>query len=349
MKKTKNRFIYMIVTGLIIALLFKFIFHPRPEFEPEPVDFHKLLIEIFAITIGTVVIWESNLQIDKWLNKKYSWLQATRKRLVAQIITTIFFNGILITILLLIGNYIHQRDEEFRPHRPHHGIDPLFFPSVFIVIAILLIEIGSQFFSAWKQSIVEVEKYKTESANAQLQNLKNQLNPHFLFNNLSVLTSLIYINQDKAVAFINELSKVYRYALDNKSAELVSLKDELDFLYHYIYLLKIRFESNISFHFNIDEKMMNSYLPPMCLQMLVENTIQHNEASQAKPLQVSISTAGDFLKICNTIQKRSDETASSGMGLKNIQSRYSFFTDKKIEISNDGSKFIVSLPLIQQK
>ena len=348
MTKTKNRFIYMSVIGLIIALLFKLFFHPRPEFEPETEDYHNLFLEIIAITIGTVIIWESNLQIDKWLNKKYSWLQATRKRLFAQIATSVLFNSTLLTILLIIAHHIHQRDDEFRPPR-HHGIDPLFFPAAFTVFAILLIEIGSQFFNAWKQSILEVEKYKTESANAQLQNLKNQLNPHFLFNNLSVLTSLIYINQDKAVAFINELSKVYRYALDSKSAELVSLREELDFLYHYIYLLKIRFDSSISFHFNIDENKMNSYLPPMCLQMLVENTIQHNEASQAKPLQVSIYTADNLLKIENTIQKRSDETASSGMGLKNIQSRYSFFSDNKIEISNDGNKFMVSLPLIQQK
>ena len=348
MTKTKSRFIFMSVIGLLIALSFKFLFHPRHDFEPEPENYPNLLMEIIAITIGTVIIWESNLQIDKWLNKKYSWLQATRKRLFAQIVTSTIFNGTLLTILLIIVHHIHQRNDEFRPPR-HHGIDPLFFPAAFTVFAILLIEIGSQFFNAWKKSIIEVERYKTESANAQLQNLKNQLNPHFLFNNLSVLTSLIYSNQDKAVAFINELSKVYRYALDSKSAELVTLRKELDFLYHYIYLLKIRFDNSISFDFNIDEKMMSGYLPPMCLQMLVENTIQHNEASQAKPLQVSIYTTDNLLHIVNTIQKRSDETASSGMGLKNIQSRYSYFTDKKIDYSNDGSKFMVSLPLIQQK
>ncbi len=338
----------MISTGIIIALLFRFFLHQRPEMdgiEPTP---HPLFIEMIAITIITIIVWEGNLQLDKWLNKQYSWLHETGKRLLAQIIVCTVFTITLLSILLTVAHFILDREDECRPHAPH-GIDPLFMPSIFIAFVVLLIEIGRQFFQAWKLSIIEVEKYKTESANAQLQNLKNQLNPHFLFNNLSVLSSLIYINQDKAVAFINELSKVYRYALDNKSSELVSLREELDFLYHYIYLLKIRFENNISFSFKIDEKLMNSYLPPMCLQMLVENTIQHNEASQAKPLLVSIYTIGNTLIIENPIQKRSDMNTSSGMGLKNIESRYSFFTEDKIGIKNDGNMFLVSLPLIQQK
>ena len=116
-----------------------------------------------------------------------------------------------------------------------------------------------------------------------------------IFNNLSVLTSLVYKNQDKAVDFINELSKVYRYVLDNKSSELVSLEEELAFLEHYIYLLKIRFEDSITFTIKISKNTGGGYLPPMCLQMLVENTIQHNETSQANPLKVLIYTENNHL------------------------------------------------------
>ena len=345
MTRSKNRFIYMICTGIFITLLFRLILHPRPDrdgFEPKH---HPLLVEMIAISIVTVIIWEGNLQIDNWLNKQYSWLKETRKRLTLQFAYCTVYTVTMLTILIMVAHFFIDRDDIGRPH----GMDPHYIPAIFIAITILLAETGVHFFNSWKQSIFEMEKYKTESANAQLQNLKNQLNPHFLFNNLSVLTSLIYINQDKAVSFINELSKVYRYTLDSKNAELVSLKEELDFLYHYIYLLKIRFDSSISFNFNVDSKKMNAFLPPMCLQMLVENTIQHNEASQAKPLNVSIFTADNFLIIQNQLQKRSDVTESSGIGLRNIQMRYSYFTDDKIEISNDGSKFMVSLPLIKQK
>jgi LytS/YehU family sensor histidine kinase len=159
---------------------------------------------------------------------------------------------------------------------------------------------------------------------------------------------LVYQNQDKAVDFINELSKVYRYVLDNKNAELVSLQEELDFLAHYIYLLKIRFGENITFDIRIDESE-NSYLPPMCLQMLAENTIQHNETSNANPLKVSIFTENNRLIVSNPTQPRSDKSESSRTGLKNMKLRYQFFIDDQIEIIHTEKKFTVILPLIKKK
>lgn len=329
----------MVVMGIVLSLLLKY-FVLEHQLEHPFTIYHFIIL-----TIGTIIIWEGNLQIDMALNKHYSWVTNTQKRLLFQIGACFLYTILMLLNLLFWGHTLLDS-----PNVIHHkGIDPLFSIGSVFAFTVITIDIGNQFFHGWKQSLLEVERYKTESANANLQNLKNQLNPHFLFNNLSVLTSLIYINQDKAVAFINELSKVYRYTLDNKNAELVSLREELDFLYHYIYLLKIRFDSSISFNFSIDEKRINFYLPPMCLQMLVENTIQHNEASQAKPLNVLIYTNENYLIIQNLIQKRSDVNDSSGIGLKNIQLRYSYFTDDKIEISNDGTKFMVSLPLIKQK
>ena len=182
-----------------------------------------------------------------------------------------------------------------------------------------------------------------------MENLKNQLNPHFLFINLSVLASLVYKDQDKAVEFINELSKVYRYILENKNAELVSLQAELDFLEHYIYLLKIRFDSSISFDILIDDYCKSLFMPPMSLQMLVENAIQHNEASQSNPLRISIYTGLKLITIKNPVNFRRDKIISSKTGLKNIESRYSFFTSQQVDITNDGKVFQVTLPLISIK
>jgi two-component system LytT family sensor kinase len=193
-----------------------------------------------------------------------------------------------------------------------------------------------------------VEKYKTQSAHAQLQNLKNQISPHFLFNNLSVLTSLVYSEDRKALNFIDELSKVYRYVLENKNVELVTLDKELDFINHYIYLLNIRFEGNIVFTINIEDEKKLLYLPQMCLQILIENTIQHNETSKAKILRVNLYIDNNILVIENNIQIRRDKIESSGTGLKNIQSRYSFFTDEKVEIFSDGQLFKVFLPLLSK-
>jgi LytS/YehU family sensor histidine kinase len=225
----------------------------------------------------------------------------------------------------------------------------LFPISLTSTFCVLTIHIGKQFYDALKNSLLETDKYKTESAIAQLQNLKNQLNPHFLFNNLSVLTSLVYKNQDKAAQFINELAKVYRYVLDSKNAELVSLQQELDFIEHYIYLQKIRFEDSVVFEINIDESMKSAYLLPMCLQMVVENTIQHNETSQANPLLVSIYTIDNTLVIENPIKLRTNVVDSSKTGLKNIELRYSFFTDEKVIVNNNEKTFKVILPLIQRK
>lgn len=337
-KKKERKYILIERIGLsmAIALLFKLAFHDADEVFFE---WDLVYTPVFAF-----IILQGNFKIDKWLNTKYGWLKEPRKRLVLQITTSTIFTAITLLAML------------YGIHQIKYGDGVLFYPTMkaTFLSALLLtfiavsINVGYHFFNSLKSSLVEVEKYKTESANAQLQNLKNQLNPHFLFNNLSVLTSLVHKNQNKAVDFINELSKVYRYVLDNKSSELVTLQEELSFLNHYIYLLKIRFENNISFLITINEAQKNTYLPPMCLQMLVENTIQHNEASLAIPLQVSIYTVQDSLIIENQIQPRSDAAQSSKMGLKNIQSRYAYFTDEKVEILDDGKKYKVSLPLISK-
>jgi two-component system LytT family sensor kinase len=336
MKDKKYRLWYMAGIGLMISSLFKLLFFRRDPF----------FDDVFCtIPIATVIIFEGNLRIDQWLGNKYSWVEFPRQRIITQFLISLAYTVFFLYVLMFT---IHvMKSGKYEVINPK--MRQVLIPAIFITITTLAIDIGYQFFKAWRESLTEIERYKTESANAQLQNLKNQLNPHFLFNNLSVLTSLVYKNQDKAVDFINELSKVYRYVLDNKSSELVSLQEELDFLDHYIYLLKIRFESSISFFINIDVHKERTYLPPMCLQMLVENTIQHNETSQANPLQVSVYTENNYLIIENPIQPRSDKTESSKTGLKNIASRYSFFTEDKIAIKQTAKTFKVLLPLIIKK
>ena len=316
MKDKKHRILYMFGIGLVISSLFKPLFFRRDPF------FDDVFV---TIIIATVIIFEGNLRIDAWLSQKYSWATLPKKRVITQFLSSLIYTLFLLYLLMFVIHFLKSGKYEVMNPKMRQVL----IPAIFVTIAVLAIDIGYQFFKAWKQSLVEVEKYKAESANAQLQNLKNQLNPHFLFNNLSVLSSLVYQNQDKAVDFINELSKVYRYVLENKNAELVTLQEELGFLEHYIYLLKIRFGENIVFDIRIDETE-NSFLPPMCLQMLVENTIQHNETSQANPLKVSIFTENNRLIVFNPIQPRSDKSESSQTGLKNMKFRYQFFTDDKI-------------------
>jgi sensor histidine kinase YesM len=336
MKNSKFKIINKLGIAIAITLLFKILFFRIDEF------FEWDLLFIIAIVL---IIWYGNEDIDNLLNRKYPWIENARKRLIIQSLLSFVYTSITLFALMYLMHQLRFGDGRIINRK----MMEIFPPAILITLALLAVKIGSEFFNALKNSLLEVEKYKSESANAQLQNLKNQLNPHFLFNNLSVLTSLVYKNQDKAADFINELAKVYRYVLDTKNAELVPLQEELDFINHYIYLQKIRFEDSILFEIKIEDSKKSAYLLPMCLQMLVENTIQHNETSQANPLKVLIYTLNNTLVIENRIKPRSNFTESTKTGLKNIELRYSFFTDEKVIVYNDGEIFKVTLPLIKRK
>ena len=334
MKNSKRNILNKLGIAIAITLFFKIVFFRIEEF------FQMDLLFILAIVL---IIWQGNQAIDNFLNTRYTWIENAKKRLIIQSILSVVYTSITLFSLMYLLHQLRFGDGRIINRK----MIEIFPPAILFTLALLAVKIGSDFFKALKKSLLEVEKYKTESTNAQLQNLKNQLNPHFLFNNLSVLTSLVYKNQDKATAFINELAKVYRYVLDTKNSELVPLQEELDFINHYIYLQKIRFEDSVLFEIKIEESKKSAYLLPMCLQMLVENTIQHNETSQANPLKILIYTENNTLVIENPIKPRSNVADSTKMGLKNIEQRYSFFTDEKVIVSNNGGIFKVILPLIQ--
>ena len=336
MKNSKFEILKKLGVAIAITFLFKFLFFRLEHF------FDPDLLFMIAIVL---IIWYGNNCIDKGLNKKYNWMVNAQKRLAIQSVLSIIFTSISLFVLMFLLHQLRFNDGRIINRK----MIEIFPSAILFTFAFLAVKIGIRFFNTLKNSLLEFERYKTETANAQLQNLKNQLNPHFLFNNLSVLTSLVHKNQDKAAHFITELAKVYRYVLDTKSSELVTLQEELTFINHYIYLQKIRFEDRISFEIKIDERKKTDYLLPMCLQMLVENTIQHNETSQANPLQVLIYTENNSLIIENSIKLRSNIVDSTQTGLKNIELRYSFYTDEKVIVINNGKVFKVILPLIQKK
>ena len=335
MKDIINIIFLKILISVSICSLFKMTFFRLDEF----LDYD--LIYISGIVF---FIWQGNLIIDSRLNKKYNWVINPKKRLVIQSILNFIFTSIsLFTFMYLMHQFKFGDGRVINPK-----MIEIFKPALFFAFTLLAINISYQFFKALQESLIQVEKYRTESANAQLLNLKSQISPHFLFNNLSVLTSLVYCGDKKAVNFISELSKVYRYVLENKNSELVTLNEEIDFLNHYIYLLKIRFEDSIQININIKDDKKGLYLPQMCLQILIENTIQHNELSQKKVLIVNIYSNNNTIVIENNIQKRRDNAISTESGIKNIQSRYSFFTNEKLEITIDDKQFKVTLPLLSK-
>lgn len=186
-----------------------------------------------------------------------------------------------------------------------------------------------------------------ENIKSQFEVLKNQVNPHFLFNSLNVLSSLIYIDKDAAAKFVRQLSKVYRYVLEYKDKETVSLHNELDFLESYIFLLKTRFAKNLVINTSIHPKYNQKRIVPMALQLLMENAIKHNVISKKKPLKIDISVnENDYLVITNNLQKKSSVEMSSNIGIKSINKRYEYITDDKVIINKTEGDFTVKLPLV---
>jgi LytS/YehU family sensor histidine kinase len=329
----------MVLAGIAITLLLDAIVPFPKHLHPRSYDF---LISILI----TVVVWEGNLRIDNILNERIPWLEHPGKRLLAHLPLGLVFSILAIYLPLFVYNiFVCQVPE---PHMKSMMLSSIVI-GMLITVIILSIEISTQFFKQWKQSLTEVEKYKTESVQAQLQNLKNQINPHFLFNNMSVLSSLVYKDQDKAVDFINQLSKVYRYLLDNHSNELVTLESELAFIKSYIYLLQIRFDKNIIFHMVILPDDHALLIPPMSLQMLIENAIKHNEVSSEQALVISIESDGKELMVSNNLQLRSNAEAGSKTGLQNIKARYKHFSSREIEVIKNAESFTVKIPLLNHQ
>ena len=339
MKSRKIRFIYMIVTGVFIKLLLSTLnFGLDKEY--------NYLHDTFASILITIAVWEGNLRIDHLMNKWLPWINSPVKRLLIHLPVSLVFSSFVIYMGMLgFNHFVCELPSEAK--RAFMAVSLVI--GVLISIILMATEISTQFFRQWKSSLVEVERYKNESLQAQLQSLKNQLNPHFLFNNMSVLSSLVCKDQEKAVDIIEQLSKVYRYLLENNNTELVTLDTELKFISSYNYLLQIRFEPNITFDISVPDDARKLLLPPMSLQLLIENCIKHNEVSKEFPLHVEVYVEKEMLVVSNNLQLRTTRERSTGTGLKNIEARYKYFTDTPIKIIKEDKKYTVKIALLQEK
>ncbi len=208
------------------------------------------------------------------------------------------------------------------------------------------LQLGLTFIKNWKESQLISEKLKKENIQAKLESLKNQVNPHFLFNNLNILTVLIDNNKSQAKEFVEKFAEVYRYLLKSKDKELARVETELEFINSYLYLLKIRFEKSIYVKININPVFLDSYIPPLALQLLIENAIKHNISSMAKPLYIEIYTEQGYLIVKNNLQFKEDSGEGTNTGLQNITNRYAFLSEKNIIIEKTEKDFIVCLPLL---
>ncbi|WP_081212472.1 sensor histidine kinase [Salegentibacter sediminis] len=198
-----------------------------------------------------------------------------------------------------------------------------------------------------EKELLRSAKLQKESFEAQLQHLRNQMNPHFLFNSLNVLATLIRIDQARAIKFVQKLSEVYRAFLQNSEKELISLEQELNVVKAYTFLLKTRFGDAITFNMEIPEEKKELFIPPGALQSLIENAVKHNGSTRKDPLVIKVTTEDDSLIVSNKIKSRKTATTSTQTGLKNLINRYRFLTDKQTSFQRVNGNFIAEIPLLK--
>lgn len=265
------------------------------------------------------------------------------------------YTGLMEAILVIISTVILLYLVSFLPFRyifPNVEIpgDRIRFNNVVMAIITLFFYYFVERERSKKQlqkEMLRAARLQKENFQAQLQSLKSQVSPHFLFNSLNVLRSLIPQDPEKASDFTERLSDLYRAFLENSDQQLIPLKKELEVVNSYIFLLETRFGSAVKFELDIPEEVEQLQLPPGALQMLIENAIKHNGSTRKKPLRIEITVEEDYLCVQNNLQPRLDEVSSTNTGLENIRRRYDYFSDKEVKIENSKEKFIVKLPLLK--
>jgi two-component system, LytTR family, sensor kinase len=341
-KSIKNIVVIFIIGCLIYAVRFLFVGNEvrYDNINLYLVDFGITQVYTFALSFVNSAYFDfiKRLQI-----RNYDVL----KRIIYGIsgatvitLTTIF----LLRILVLVFLY----GQSFRTFMQNDGWSGYAF-GLWITLSIMSIFYIAYFYNRYQKNKVKEQKVIAGAASAKFDALKNQLDPHFLFNSLNVLTSLIEENPDSAQKFTTSLSKVYRYVLEQKNKELITVDEELRFAKTYMSLLKMRFEDSIIFE--IPEKASNpeSKVVPLSLQLLLENAVKHNMVTSSKPLHIKIYEDGNHLVVMNNLQPKQIVKKSSGVGLENIKQRYALLTERKVYINQRDKDFAVAIPMLTKQ
>lgn len=318
----------------VVSLLFMAIYHDGNIY-----NLSTLFLSFIISFTFTLALWEGNRTIVMLLRRQYPRSQQTARRLVEQMVLCILFT-LLATIIInwfytSLGISVCESGEFL-----------VFMVSnlVPMVIVVSVYE-GAYFFDNWVENLKHSEALAQENIRSQFEALKNQLDPHFLFNSMNTLAALIEEDNEPAQKYLEELSDVYRYVLVSKQKETVPLQEELTFVESYIYLNKTRYRDNLIVDNRIPETALQQSVPPLSLQILVENAIKHNVISKEKPLVLRLSQdAHGYITVENNIQKKNVLEKSTKTGLQNMINRYALLTDREVEILQSADFFSVKIP-----
>jgi len=297
---------------------------------------------LYAFLIGIV-----NMVAFGLLYKRYSWEKDAKKLVFIGIVGSILWS----TFAFFMARFIHLVAIE--GYSLKQFIDnESFITYIFALLIAFVVTLAYHlvgFYKALQDSKLKEKTFESESNSAKFEALKNQLDPHFLFNSLNVLSAQIDENPEKAQDFTIGLSKVYRYVLDQKHKDLVSLSEEIKFAKTYLNLLEMRFENSLNVDIENNISKAEAKIIPLSLQLLLENAIKHNRISEKNPLSIRIYLDKNHLVVENNLQPKvaSEHQKRNGIGIENIKSRYKMFTEKECEILKSEHSFAVKLPLLQ--
>ncbi len=324
----------------VIELLFRVI-------SGIPIEINALLFKslilyiLYSIPLGVVnSFFFDYLDRIEWKERiKYRFLIGLLGSVILTLVTIFFIRVFHRTVIDQVSFETFFQTERLQ----------FYFIALFITLIISLFFHAFHFYRELQKNKLKEQKIIAGTASAQFESLKNQIDPHFLFNSLNVLNSLIDENPENAQRFTTSLSKIYRYVLEQKDKELVSLEEELAFAKTYIHLLQMRFESSV--FVELPETLSNpeAKVVPLSLQLLLENTIKHNVVSEAKPLRIRIYEEANYLVIENDLQRKEVMKTRKGVGLQNIINRYGIITNRKVEILDNETIFKVRIPVLTKQ
>jgi len=342
--KHKPHLLIAILIGCIIFLFELFL----RFLNGRNIVFDQILVKFFLYSLlYSVVLYGVNAILHVYLDRIFENNIYSIKRIVVGFFTSFFVTLIFIFLLRILIFVVFEKID-FKVFLQNESPQEYVHSSI-ITFIVLLIFHAIFFYKSFQENRVKEQKIIAGTASAKFESLKNQIDPHFLFNSLNVLSSLIEENPDNAQRFTTSLSKIYRYVLEQKDKELVSVEEELAFAKIYMNLLKMRFENSLFYELpeiihNPDAKVV-----PLSLQLLLENTVKHNVVSEQKPLHIRIFIEDDYLVIQNDYQKKEVLQERQGVGLQNIINRYGIITDRKVLVEQNEQTFTVKIPILTKQ
>lgn len=335
----RHRYLFIVLLSLYTFLSTELcnVYH---YFDIETEWYYALL----TILLITGLTWEGNRLVEPIICKRISPEKSKARYLGSFFVAgNIIGASAALLIVYLVGNVLHDYSWQ-------QNLNPLKLNIIYVTLVNLLFHLVNTiffFFREYQKKWMEAEELRRISSQAELELIRSQINPHFLFNNLNVLSGMVIKNNPEANKFIEEFSKVYRYILSNQQKELVELKSELDFIQPYIFLLQKRFDNGLKIDISIGERYKSHHVVPAALQMLIENAIKHNVVSRNRPLHIDIHTNGNnTLVVKNNLQLRQAAEPSGRIGLQNIRKRYELISGQDITITKTEESFEVILPLL---